>query len=165
MNKKIRFGVLILLIVTMIVAVGCAPKESIKYTGRELGIKVDGDVVKIEIIVYESLYTPARNVENYIEEGDEHFDGVRKLTERLLGDIELEKLSQKPEGGLGGLRLRYHSGDMLDIYCVISSKDAISIRIDEAWYQSDITFKEFNEIYTYILRYGAEGTLSESIEQ
>lgn len=165
MKKKIGLIVLILTLICMIVAVGCTPITAEKFSGKELGIKIDGDVVKIEIIVYESLYTPVRNVENYIEVGDERFDGVRKLTERLLRDIELEKLSQKPEGGLGGLRLRYPNGDMLDLYFVISSKSEMSFLIDEIWYLSDVSFKEFNEIYEYILRYGSEATISENIEQ
>lgn len=165
MKKKIGLIVLILTLIGMIAVVGCTPITPEKFSGKELGIKVDGDVVKIEIIVYESLYTPARNVENYIEVGDERFDGVRKLTERILRDIELEKLSQKPEGGLGGLRLRYPNGDMLDLYFVISSKSEMSFLIDEIWYLSDVSFKEFNEIYEYILHYGSEATISESIEQ
>lgn len=165
MKKKIGLIVLILTLICMIVAVGCTPITPEKFSGKELGIKVDGDVVKIEIIVYESLYTPVRNVENYIEVGDERFDGVRKLTERLLRDIELEKLSQKPEGGLGGLRLRYPNGDMLDLYFVISSKSEMSFLIDEIWYLSDVSFKEFNEIYEYILHNGSEATISENIEQ
>lgn len=164
MKKKIGLIVLILTLIGMIAVVGCTPITPEKFSGKELGIKVDGDVVKIEIIVYESLYTPARNIENYIEVGDERFDGVRKLTERLLRDIELEQLSEKPEGSLSGIRLSYTNGGMLDLYCVISS-DGINFLIDEVWYQSDISFKEFNEIYTYIVRYGAEGTISESIEQ
>lgn len=165
MKKKIGLIVLILTLICMIIAVGCTPITPERFSGKELGIKVDGDVVKIELIIYESKYTPARNVENYIEEGDERFDGVRKLTERLLRDIELEKLSQKPEGGLGGLRLRYPNGDMLDLYFVISSKSEMSFLIDEIWYLSDVSFKEFNEIYEYILRYGSEATISENIEQ
>lgn len=54
MKKKIGLIVLILTLIGMIAVVGCTPITPEKFLGKELGIKVDGDVVKIELIIYES---------------------------------------------------------------------------------------------------------------